>query len=137
MRGLAEELFASHATLGAAQLEISGSPLMLPPRTALAMSMILHELITNAVKYGALASPNGHISLDWHTEGAEDTGRVLIRWRETGVTLDGPPTRTGFGSKMIEATARHELNGKAVAHWHSDGVEYLVEFPLSSIESPS
>jgi two-component sensor histidine kinase len=110
---------------------------MLNPRTALATSMILHELITNALKYGALATPTGHISLRWDTEGAGDTGRVLIRWRETGVPLDSPPTRTGFGSKMIEATARHELHGKAVAHWHTDGLEYLVDFPSSSMESDS
>jgi PAS domain S-box-containing protein len=137
IRGLADELFLSHATLAETRLELSGPALMLNPRTALATSMILHELITNALKYGALSTTNGHISLRWDTEGAADTGRVLIRWRETGVPLDSPPTRTGFGSKMIEATARHELHGKAVPHWHTDGLEYLVDFPSSSVESDS
>ena len=101
---------------------------MFDPRTALAMSMILHELITNALKYGALAIRNGHISLSWSVERARDTERVLVQWRESGVPLDGPPKRAGFGSKMIEATARHELNGAAVAHWRPDGAEYLIEF---------
>lgn len=137
LRVLAEELFSAHLTSGDTRLELGGPALMLDPRTALATSMILHELITNALKYGALASPNGHISLRWDAEGAGNTGRVLIRWRETGVPLDSSPTRTGFGSKMIEATARHELHGKAVAHWHTDGLEYLVDFPSSSMESDS
>jgi two-component sensor histidine kinase len=135
LSGLAEELLSSHAILGKLRSALSGPAVMLGPRAALSMSMILHELITNALKYGALATTDGQISLDWRLQGSGDAALVLMRWRETGVRLDGPPTRTGFGLKMIEATTRHELRGKAVANWHGDGVEYLVEFPSSSIES--
>ncbi|MBA3518290.1 MAG: PAS domain S-box protein [Rhizobiales bacterium] len=132
--GLAEGLFSSHAVPCGPRLALSGPAVMLEPRAALSMSMILHELITNALKYGALATSDGHISLSWTLERAGDTGRVVIRWREMGVLLNGPPTRAGFGSKMIEATVRHELRGMVIADWRSDGVEYRIEFPSRSLD---
>ena len=127
--GLAEELFSSHAVPGESRLTLSGPAVMLEPRAVLSVSMILHELITNALKYGALASPTGRISVGWSVEHDGEEGRVTIRWRETGVLIKHPPPRAGFGSKMINATARHELHGTAIVHWHEDGVEYLIEFP--------
>jgi PAS domain S-box-containing protein len=132
---LATELFSSHAMIGDSRSELSGPAVMLGPRAALSVSMILHELITNAVKYGALATTDGRLSLCWTLEELGGSARVLMRWRETGVPLNGPPARKGFGLKMIEATARHELQGKAAAHWHVDGMECLVEFPLNSIDT--
>ena len=132
--GLAEELFSSHAVPVGSRLTLEGPAVMLEPRAALSVSMILHELITNALKYGALTVPDGHISLSWNFAGAAETRAVMIRWRETGVLLNGPPRSTGFGSKMIEATVRHELRGNAVAHWRGDGVEYLIEFPCRLLD---
>lgn len=105
---------------------------MLEPRTALSVSMILHELITNASKYGALSGQAGRISLRWEVEQAEDLACLVLRWRETGVLIQEPPRRAGFGSKMIEACARHDLRGKAIAQWHEDGVEYVISFPAAT-----
>jgi two-component sensor histidine kinase len=60
----------------------------------------------------------------------------VFRWRETGVAIEAPPARTGFGSKMIRACVSHELNGQSQAHWHADGLEYDVTFPLGEGANP-
>ena len=133
LSALAEDLFSSHA-VGCPRIALGGPGVMLQPRAALSVSMILHELLTNSVKYGALASPDGAISVCWGVNETEHVEHTWIRWRETGVVLSGPPTHVGFGSRMIAASARHELRGTAAAEWLEDGVEYLIEFPAPRAE---
>ena len=119
------------------QLEISGTAVMLEPKRALAMSMVLHELTTNATKYGALSTPDGTISISaWVDERAEGPV-VSVRWRETGLAGLVAPTRTGFGSELIDINVRHTLRGNVTTTYQPTGVLYDLEFPaLLATSSP-
>jgi PAS domain S-box-containing protein len=90
------------------RLAVHGPSARLTPKAALALSMILHELFTNAAKYGALSNEAGTVSITW-TRGAET---LDLWWRESAGPVVSPPTRRGFGSRMIEALAR-DLDGVA------------------------
>jgi Signal transduction histidine kinase len=100
------------------------------PKRALAVGMILHELVTNAAKYGALSAPAGKLSVHWDWYAAPGVG-VQMCWRESGVGPVSPPKRPGFGSTMIQASARHELGGEVKVAYGADGIEYDLKFPLS------
>jgi PAS domain S-box-containing protein len=126
---LVEEILSPYAAAGSAQIAVGGPPVALMPKPALAIGMILHELVTNAAKYGALAAPSGKLSLDW-TYAAGPPATVHLRWRETGVGPVSPPVRPGFGSTMIQASARHELGGEARVAYGADGIGFDLTFPL-------
>lgn len=130
LQRLVEELLAPYAQPHEGQLTISGPPVALRPKAALATSMILHELVTNATKYGALARPEGQISIEWDVApGPPD--QLRLTWRETGVTGLVRPRRTGFGSRMIEASARHELGGTVAVAYGPEGIRYDFTFPAN------
>jgi PAS domain S-box-containing protein len=111
------------------QLSISGKPLLLPPKVALAMSMILHELTTNATKYGALSNPTGKIAVSSKFEHRPRGSVVCLTWQETGVPGTKLPAKSGFGTRLIETSVRHELGGRVTTSFGSDGVRYDFEFP--------
>jgi len=113
-----------------AQVAFHGDSVVLPPRAALALSMILHELLSNAIKHGALSSPLGRIRVSWGVGGSR-LGTVRLDWHETGLTGLTSPTRRGFGTKLIEASARRELGGKVSVIFDPTGVHYRLEFPVS------
>lgn len=85
----------------APRIELSGPPVKLAPSVAVAVAMALHELGTNAVRHGALSAPSGHVRISWrHLDG----GVIEMEWRERGgPILSGPPTETGFGSRLLES----------------------------------
>ena len=80
--------------------------------------MTLHELSTNAAKYGALSAPNGHVDLKWTHEA---DGRLILRWRETGGPAVVPPTHQGFGTRIIERII-DQLKGQARFDWRAEGL---------------
>lgn len=112
-------------------ISIAGDEMLLPPRHLLSISMVLHELLTNALKYGALASPDGRIAIIWNA--AEDA--VTLDWTETGLVGVVPPTRRGFGSKMIAMSVAHELKGTSQSEWHPNGLTFRLTFPLPNQDS--
>jgi two-component sensor histidine kinase/PAS domain-containing protein len=91
----------------ATQLEISGPSVELSPNHTLALSLGLHELATNASKYGALSAPHGRIQVQW----APAPGQIKLHWRESGGPLVTPPTRRGFGSRLLEDALARDLGG--------------------------
>jgi PAS domain S-box-containing protein len=103
---------------------IVGPEVMLEPRQFLSLSMILHELVTNAVKYGALATMAGRVSLGWDRQDEE----VIVDWVETSATAIAPPTQQGFGTKMIKLSVEHELKGKSTYEWRPDGLRFGLRF---------
>jgi PAS domain S-box-containing protein len=112
------------------QIVMSGPPVLLPPKAALAMSMIFHELVTNAAKYGALSVPTGRIFVEWSVSPEPDR-LVRLTWRETGVPGLVRSRRVGFGTKMIEASAKHELGGNVDIRYTPEGIAYSLEFPAT------
>jgi two-component sensor histidine kinase len=99
---------------------------MLPPNVALSLALVLHELATNALKYGALSVPGGRVRVRWSREG----GKLRLTWREEGGPAVAPPTRRGFGSMLIERSVAHNLGGTARLDFRPEGLAYEVELPL-------
>lgn len=127
LRALAEELVGPHA-----QATIAGPDVLLSPRQLLSVSMILHELTSNAIKYGALSRPDGRVDLVW----ALDERELAIEWVESGLAGVAEPSRRGFGSKMIAVSVAHELGGRSRSDWRPDGLTFHLSFPLAAKERP-
>jgi two-component sensor histidine kinase/CheY-like chemotaxis protein len=100
------------------RFQIRGPHVRLSARMALSLSMVLHELATNAVKYGALASDKGRIDMSWQTNGQE----LYLEWLEADGPTVSPPRRKGFGSRLIEHGLAQELGGNATIEYRSTGV---------------
>jgi two-component sensor histidine kinase len=100
------------------RVRIYGPQVLLEPNAAQAVAIILHELATNAAKYGALSVPNGQISLTWLHEA---DGRLVLHWKEMGGPVVQMPTRRGFGTRIIERMIG-QLNGKTRFDWQADGL---------------
>lgn len=113
---------------GAERWEIDGPEVDLAPNTALSLSLALHELATNAAKYGALASPAGKVSVRWSLEAGPR--RLSLVWRERGGPAVTPPTRRGFGSRLIERGLAQDLGGSVALTFEPAGVVCIIEAPL-------
>ncbi|MGB8576342.1 MAG: MASE1 domain-containing protein [Pseudolabrys sp.] len=110
---------------------ISGPDVRLDPATTQAVAMTLHELVTNAVKYGALSNPNGHVSVNWDRHYAEGAAsRVRIEWRETGGPPVVGPHKFGYGISLIRELIPHELGGMVDLTFASDGVCCKIDIPI-------
>ena len=120
---LASKLLGAEAASGRAT--IGGEPVLLSAKRVIGLVLILHELYTNAVKYGALAVPSGRIDLEWHVE----DGEAVVCWRESGLAGVEEPSRQGFGQQMIAMTAKADLQGSAEFDWRDDGVVVTIRFP--------
>jgi PAS domain S-box-containing protein len=126
---LVRHQLAPYATAGNAA--VSGPDVMLSAAETQALAMVIHELVTNAAKYGALSTPSGSVSLDWdHMPGADGTPRLLMTWHETGGPPVAAPSRPGYGTSLIRDLIPHELGGKVELELASAGVTCRIEIPL-------
>ena len=100
----------------------SGPDIDLSPQVALALTMTLHELCTNAIKYGALSAPGGTIDLSWALEGVDADESLSIDWRERGGPAVSEPQRIGFGTKMIQRGLAADPNGSVVIKYPRKGL---------------
>jgi two-component sensor histidine kinase len=108
---------------------IEGPPALLGPQAAQAVSMAVHELATNATKYGALSAAGGRVEVSW-TIGPR-AGLLRIAWRERGgPPIAAPPERRGFGSRLLEATVQDQLGGTVRRRWDGAGLACEIELPL-------
>lgn len=105
-----------------------GDPVVLTPQAAISLGMALHELGTNAAKYGALSRPEGRVTINW-TLGAD--GSFIFSWQETGGPPVQPPTRQGFGLRMIERALANDINGKVSIDFLPDGLICRITASLS------
>ena len=112
------------------RVRMFGPSVPLPPRLAVVLSMILHEIATNAAKYGALSNDSGTVTLDW--EIIEEQGRKLrLIWTEAGGPPVTAPVQRGFGSRLIERSARDQLGGEATVDFLPRGVVATVTCALT------
>jgi two-component system CheB/CheR fusion protein len=107
---------------GRNNISLSGSSVALKPRGALALGMVVHELVTNAVKYGALSVPTGNVAVHWHVEPMAGGKQLILEWNEQGGPPIVTPARHGFGLSMIERSLRHELKGETKFAFEPDGL---------------
>ncbi len=115
---------------GEGRLDCTGVAIQVPSSRVLAISMILHELGTNALKYGAWSVAGGRVHVTWAVEeGLEEASDLVCEWREIG----GPPvslaSRRGYGTELIEGTSAH-IGGRVELHYHPDGLSASIQVPL-------
>jgi PAS domain S-box-containing protein len=116
---IATQELAPYSKEAATRVRIHGPQVLLKPDMAQAIAMSLHELATNAVKYGALSTSEGRIDLKWSHE---TDGQLILRWMEMGGReVRTPPVRQGFGTRVIEGMIG-QLKGKARFDWHTEGL---------------
>ncbi|HEX6959501.1 MAG TPA: HWE histidine kinase domain-containing protein [Ferrovibrio sp.] len=114
-----------------ARITFHGATKRLPPRTALSLGMVFHELAVNAAKYGALSTEQGRLAITWQDE-APSGGPVILmlEWREENGPPAQPPTRKGFGSRLIERSIVGELNGQLSMDYTESGLICRFTIPL-------
>jgi len=111
---------------------VDGPPVALPAGSAQTLALALHELATNAVKYGAFKQPEGRLAVTWAIEG--EGHRVLIEWRESGVAMaeDALPRRKGYGTELIERALPYQLGAETSLEFSADGVCCAIVVPVET-----
>jgi len=114
----------------AGRVRMSGPTVPLSPRLAVVLSMIVHEIATNAAKYGALSNDSGTVRLDWEIITENGKPKLRLVWAEAGGPHVTAPVQRGFGSRLIERSARDQLGGEATVDFLPRGVVYTVTCAL-------
>ena len=115
-----------------ANTEIGGPEVMLSAEAGQTMATVLHELVTNAAKYGALSVPSGRVSIAWRVSRNASTGnRLIFTWRETGGPMVTPPRNSSYGMQVIRELVPYELCGTIDHVFAREGVRCHVEVPLA------
>ncbi len=112
------------------RMRMSGPSVPLSPRLAVVLSMIVHEIATNAAKYGALSNDTGSIKLDWEVTAESAGPKLRLIWTEAGGPHVVAPVQRGFGSRLIERSARDQLGGEATVDFLPHGVVYTLTCSL-------
>src|SRR5215471_8045742 len=124
---LVEQELSPYSGGGGTRARIDGPSIMLSPDLAQAMAIALHELATNAAKYGALSVPEGNLRVEWAL--AADR-RLVLRWTEAGGPPVKPPTRSGFGTNVMETMIRDCMNGEVRLDWRAQGLACEIAVPV-------
>ena len=132
IRTVVEGALAPHRS-GDGRIAINGPALDLTAKQALSLALALHELATNATKYGALSVPDGTIDVSWDCIPSEDRRSLRFTWREQGGPPVSPPTRRGFGSRLIESTLSSDFGSSVKVDFRPEGVVCSFETKLSDL----
>jgi two-component sensor histidine kinase len=122
---LVQITLAPYRTGDAERLRMTGVPLTIGPEACSALSMVVHELATNAAKHGAFSEPAGRVELDWCTE----NDGIAIDWTESGGPPVQPPERRGYGTQLITGLIEHQLGGHVDTAYASDGLRCRIWIP--------
>lgn len=129
LREVVEQTLEPYSERGSAVQIAAGPVVKVTSGQIMSLSLILHELATNAVKYGALSTPRGQIRIRWDVEEASDPSLRLV-WQESGGPPVASPTVTGFGTKLIKFAATHELGGQVELEYAPTGLTVEIVAPL-------
>jgi two-component sensor histidine kinase len=113
------------------RVNFKGPDVLVQPKAAVTLTLAIHELATNAIKYGALSVQTGRVNIDWDNEGE----RLQVRWQEQGGPPVRPPNKRGFGTRMVERALAREFGGSAKIDFRADGVVCLINAPLRDSEA--
>jgi two-component sensor histidine kinase len=117
------------------RLQLGGDRINLSPKAASALCMTLHELMTNAAKYGAFSTPAGIVSIRWSTVATDADpaapATLRLEWKESGGPPVSPPTKRGLGAQLIEDGVAYELGGAVRTEYAPEGLRCVIEFPLN------
>lgn len=128
LEALVRNQLAPYAT--GANITISGPDVMLASAEIQAVARVLHELATNAAKYGALSMPGGEVSVTWHGQSNGNATHLILLWRELGGPLVPPDIQPSYGTTLIRNLIPHELDGKVDLLFGTTGVSCRMEIPL-------
>jgi PAS domain S-box-containing protein len=130
-RDIVKGATAPHLSRPDEQIAIEGETVTVSPRTALTMALVLHEMTTNAAKYGALSAPKGRIEIGWRVEPRPPKSPLLhIEWRERNGPPVEAPAKPGFGSRFIQGSVTAELRGSVRMNFNPDGLHCTIDVPL-------
>jgi two-component sensor histidine kinase len=115
------------------RVNVHGEAAAIKPSVAQNFALAIHELATNAAKYGALSAPEGRLDVSW-TLGND---ALVLQWTESGGPPSAPPEKTGFGSKVIDASIKRQLNGDIEREWSGDGLRCVVRVPSEHFSPPA
>ena len=126
LHSLVREELAAYCRDGEGRERVDGPNLVLRPDIAQTVAVALHELATNAAKYGALSVAEGHVQVEWSC--ASD-GRLVLRWTEAGGPPVKPPTHHGFGTRVMDSMIRGQLKGEMRFDWRAEGLSCEIALP--------
>jgi PAS domain S-box-containing protein len=119
------------------RFHFEGPSVRLPPKIAVSLSMALHELCTNASKYGSLSNADGRVEVSWEVIAGQGASQIRVVWQEQGGPPVKPPSRRGFGSRMIERALASELGGTVQLQFLGEGVRCVIDAPLPAMRDAS
>ena len=120
--------FAPYSREDGSNVRVSGPPVVFNAKCALTLGMTIHELVTNAAKYGALSSKSGSVEVAWQVDALDR--QLRIRWTETGGPIVRPPARSGFGRLLLERALASDLRGEVQLDFAEDGLKCAIAIPL-------
>ena len=133
LQTLASAILEPHVRAADA-VALTGPPVALNPNAAASLALVLHEMATNAAKYGSLSVPDGRLALEWRVDGIGEEARLHLVWTEAGgPPVASAPDRKGFGSTLIDLTVRQQMGGKLDTAWEEAGVRHGLSLPLRSL----
>ena len=118
------------------RFRVHGPDVTLDAHQGMTLALMLHELGTNATKYGSLSTPAGHVAVTWRVEAADSDPLLCFRWEEVGGPPVAPPTRTGFGTRLIARSLAHSFGGAVTLDFPETGAVLTFESPLPSTAEP-
>lgn len=128
LRRLVDEELAPYRSQDDNKVDVKGPAVLLPPNIAQTLALAIHELVTNAAKYGALSVDDGRIQINWDT----DQHWLGLQWRESGVPRIKRPSRGGYGTRVITGGIEGQLGGSADFDWRADGLTCIVRVPYQN-----
>lgn len=131
LRRLLDRELAPYLGEKSSRVTISGGELTIARESAVALELVFHELVTNAIKYGALSNDTGTIAVRWDRVHHPDGDKVCIEWVESGGPRIESPDKSGFGSLLIQSSITHDLDGDLAMQFEPDGLRCKIEFPLA------
>ena len=133
IRRLVDTALLAYTTDHPDLITVRGPDVSVTAKQSLGLALVLHELGTNAAKYGALSRSDGRVAVDWQMDATgSDCGRLRLEWREHHDATVVPPRHKGFGTKLIEQACRYELDGDVTIDYGPQGLVCRISFPLAS-----
>ncbi|HEX6110935.1 MAG TPA: chemotaxis protein CheB [Geminicoccaceae bacterium] len=130
LKTLVEQAVAAYRADHPDVIEVEGEPVAITPRQGIGLSLVLHELGTNAAKYGALSRPEGGVQVSWWAEAVRHGRRLHLLWQEHDGPALEPPNQKGFGTRLIERACTHELEGEVELDYTPGGLRCELIVPL-------
>lgn len=127
-----EDIFAPYR--GAmSEIRLAGRPLRIQPQAAVTLALVLHELATNAAKYGAMSVPGGVLDVFWRIEGMGGEAVLIVDWTESNGPEVVPPSQRGFGSRLLELGIAQQLKGAVETHFEPAGFRCRMNIPVDAV----